>query len=211
MAKQTKNRGAAQRIADPEIITTHTPDEKLLELISSNKKSFLLTEKAEETLMLMRLTRTLFVRYTSRAKVVTKLVDEHDIPERKAWRLVDITPRLFSTVYRESTREFHVDILLEQIQQTRTLAVASQDWKTVSSCDRNYAQAIKDFLGDSQQLKPEDLVLPDVEIGFHPELFKDIPDINSKEYKKIIDNFKKRKDRQEKLQAEDIDYEEVFE
>ncbi|WP_304234784.1 hypothetical protein [Jiulongibacter sediminis] len=211
MAGQTKNRRAAKSIADPEIVTIQTPTERLVELINQNKKKFLMTEKAEDTVTLMRLTRALFVKYSSRGKVVDKLIEDHDIHERKAWRLVDITPRLFTTVYREMSREFHVDILLENIQETRRLAIATQDWKTASSCDRNYAQAIKDFLGDSKQLKPEDLVLPDIEIGFHPELFKDIPPIDSPEYKKIISNFKKRKDRQEKLEAEDIDYEEIFE
>lgn len=211
MARQTKNRGVKESIADPEIVTTQTPSERLVELINQNKKNFLLTEKAEETLTLMRVTRSLFVEYTSRGKVVEKLIEKEGVSERKAWRLVDITPKLFSTVYRESTREFHVDILLEQIQETRRLALATQDWRTVAACDKNYAQVIKDFLGDSRQLKPEDLVLPDIEIGFHPELFKDIPPIDSPEYKKIISNFKKRKDRQEKLEAEDIDYEEIFE
>ena len=194
---------------EPVIITTHSAD-KLTELILSDKKNFLLTEKVEDMLALMRLTRNLYCEFGSRSKVVSELVENHSVKEYKAWKLVDLTPRLFSTVYRETSREFHVDIHLEKIEETRELAKKAEDFKTMAICDSNRAHAIEKFLGSAQQLKPEDLILPDVEIGFHPELFEDIPDIKSIEYKNIIKAFQKRKEVQRKLSIVDIDYEETF-
>jgi DNA-directed RNA polymerase subunit F len=195
---------------DPLIISTSTPSERLVEIINQDKRQYLLTEKVEEMLEHMRLTRNLFVKYGARAKVVTKLIEKHGIPERTAWKLVDITPKLFSTVYREVSREFHVDIHLEKIEETRRKALADGDFRTAAACDTNRHNAIKEFLGTSEALKPEDLVLPDVEFGFHPEFFKNVPD-GGPELEKIISAFKKEKEVSKKLEFENIDYEEVFE
>jgi len=195
---------------DPLIITTRTPSEKLVEIINQDKRQYLLTEKVEEMLGLMRLTRNLFVKYGARAKVVTKLVEKHGIAERTAWKLVDITPKLFSTVYREVSREFHVDIHLEKIEETRRLALEQEDFRTAAQCDTNRHNAIKEFLGTSEALKPEDLVLPGVQIGYHPDLFKGVPE-GGPELEAILEAFKKEKELSKKLELNDIDYEEVFE
>lgn len=198
-------------VKQPDIVTTKTAQERLISLINDNKSSFLLTEKAEEMLEHMRLTRNLFITYTSRSKVVSKLIEEHNFASRTAWRLVEITPQLFSIVYRDYSREFHVDIHLQKIEETRALAIEANDFKTAAACDANRAAAIREFMGSAQMLKPQDLELPPIEFAFRPELFNDIPPVDSPEFATIISNFKKRKVIKDKIEARDVDYEEIKE
>lgn len=195
---------------EPTIITTKTRNEKLTELILENKREYLLSETVEETLIQMNQVRALFVEWGSRSKVVEKLV-EAGMKLRTAWQYVDITPRLFATVPQELSRDFWVDIHFEKIEKTYRLAEVAGDHKAMALCDRNRAVAIEKFTGDNKAIDQSKLRLPDVITAFHPEWFPEIPPIGSQEYEMLLMQFKKRKDRIDKMQIIDIDFEEQYE
>lgn len=204
----TKNT-SGQPTVDPDIITQKTPLDELTNIILSDKRNYLVTKSVEEQLQLMAKVRDLFVTYSSRGKVVAELVKREKVKESTAWKLVEITPRLYSIYLQPLTLGFHVDIHLQKIEETWRIARELGDARAMAAADKNRAQAIKEFCGTKEIINQDELHLPDVEIGFHPELFKDIPDINSNEYQLMIAAFRKRKDQRERQEDQYTDYEEI--
>lgn len=209
MALKTKN--STKRVADPVVITTNTPSNRMIEVILSNKREYLLSETAESTLEMMSEVRKLFVKWGSRAKVVKKLRDKYpNIDESTAWRYVLITPQIMAIVPQESTRNFWVDIHMEKIEETYQAAKEAGDPKAMAMCNRDRAIAIEKFCGTKEAIDPSKLVLPDVIAGFHPEWFKDVPMVDTPEYEMLIQQFKTTNDRRNKMQILDIDFEEIY-
>ena len=206
-----KNKNGAKQVGNPKIVTAHTSREKLLDIILSNKREFLLSETAEDTFMMMQITRELFVEYGSRTKVVEKMKERFPaLQESTLWRYVFVTPQIFATIPQEATRNFWVDIHLEKIERTYRQAEELGDAKAMAMADRNRANAIEKFCGTKEGIDPSMLNLPDVIAAFHPEWFKDVPAIDSAEYEMLITQFKTSNDRRKKMQVVDIDYEEMF-
>lgn len=209
MATKTKN--STKRVADPVVVTTNTPSHKMLEVILSNKREYLLSKTAEDTLAMMNKVRDLFVKYGSRAKVVRKLIEQMpEIDESTAWRYVLITPQVMAVVPQESTRNFWVDIHMEKIEETYQAAKDAGDTKAMAMCNRDRAVAIEKFCGTKEAIDPSKLNLPDVIAGFHPEWFKDVPMVDTPEYEMLIQQFRTTNDRRNKMQILDIDYEELY-
>lgn len=200
-----------QTTVDPELISQKTSLDELTNIILSDKRNFLVSSSVEEQLQLMAKVREYFFTYSSRGRVVQELVKREKVKESTAWKLVELTPRLYSTYLQPLALNFWVDIHLQKIEETRRMAKELGDTRAMAQADKNRHQAIKDFCGTKEIIDQSKLRLPDVEIGFHPELFKDIPDINSKEYQQIISAFRKRKDLKERQEIQDIDYEDVDE
>lgn len=206
----TKNTSGEMQV-EPEFISQKTPLDELTNIILSDKRNFLVTKSVEEQLQLMAKVREYFFTYSSRGRVVEELVKREKVKESTAWKLVELTPRLYSTYLQPLALNFWVDIHLQKIEETRRMAKELGDTRAMAAADKNRHQAIKDFCGTKEIIDQSKLHLPDVEIGFHPELFKDIPDINSKEYELIISAFRKRKDQRDRQEAQDIDFEDVTE
>lgn len=198
---------ARETKVDPELISQKTSLDELTNIILSDKRNYLVSPSVEEQLRLMAKVREYFFTYSSRGRVVAELVKRENVKESTAWKLVEITPRLYGTYLQPLALNFWVDIHLQKIEETRRMAMELGDTRAMAQADKNRHQAIKDFCGTKEIIDQTKLHLPDVEIGFHPELFKDIPDINSKEYGQIIAAFRKRKDLRDRQEAQDIDYE----
>lgn len=194
---------------DPTIVSQKTPLEEMAQIILSDK-TYLVTKSVEDQLVLMSITRDYFVKYSSSARVVKELVDKHKISDSTAWKLVRLTPKIFSIYLQEIGRNFLVDIHLQKVEETYRIAKEMNDPKSMALADRNRHAAIKDFCGTNSVIDQSKLHLPDVQTGFHTELFKDIPDINSAEYHKIMDGFRNRKDKKKRMEEEEFtDYEEI--
>jgi hypothetical protein len=194
---------------NPIIVTQKTPKEQMAQIVLSDK-SFLVSKTVEEQLILMSVARDYYVKYNAASRVVKELQANQGLSIDSAWSIANITPRIYAIFLQPLTRDFLVDIHLEKIEETRRIAREMGDAKSMAMCDKNRHAAIEKFCGTKELINQSELHLPDVEVGFHPELFKVIPDINSLEYMKIIEGFKKRKVTQKRLEeAEDTDYEEI--
>lgn len=194
---------------EPKIVTQKTPREAMMKILLSDK-AFIISASLEEQLILMSKAREYFVKYNSSARVVKELMKNENLSDDKAWAITNITPRVYSIFLQPLTRDFLVDMHLEKIEETRRLARELNDPKSMAMSDKNRQMAIEKFCGTKELINQEELHLPDIEVGFHPELFKDIPDINSSEYLKIIEGFKRRKSAQKRLEeAEDTTFEDV--
>ncbi|MEH0153729.1 hypothetical protein V6R21_19975 [Limibacter armeniacum] len=103
-------------------------------------------------------------------------------------------------------RNYHVSILMENIKQTRDMAVVDEDLKTMATCDANLTKLIEKFMGDKETVDPEQLQPPKPLLVFDPALLgKKLPDDQE-----LMRQLKELK-RVPKLDAdiEDTDYEEI--
>ncbi|GAB2648595.1 hypothetical protein GCM10027035_47930 [Emticicia sediminis] len=201
MAKRNKN------IKDTvEVVTQKTPEKIMLDLILSDEKQYLFTDSAEQQLLEMHMVRELFLDHGSRSEVVNILHKEHGYSLSSAWKAVTVTPQIFATIPQELSRAFWVDIHLQKIETTWKTAKELGDAKSMALADKNRDAAIEKYLGTNQMIDQSKLHLPDVEIGFHPELFKDVYDLGLDGLTKLKEAFSRRKKIQREREIQDIDY-----
>lgn len=130
-------------------------------------------------------------QYGSRIKVVTILQNLYGINDSEAYQLYSDTQVIFNTE-KKDTRNFHVDILLGYIVETRNKAMAAKDFKTVAVCDKNYYSVIKDFFGTEDKPDYAKLQPPEFVMGFFPNTLN-TPLPNTKELAKQVQELLKVK------------------
>jgi len=201
MAKSNKN------IKDKvEVVSQKTPEKIMLDLILSDEKTYLFTDSAEQQLIEMHMIRELFLDHGSRSEVVNILHNEHGYSLSSSWKAVTVTPQIFATIPQELSRAFWVDIHLQKIETTWKTAKTEGDARSMALADKNRDAAIEKYLGTNQMIDQSKLHLPDVEIGFHPELFKDVHDLGMDGLAKLREAFGRRKKIQREREIQDIDY-----
>lgn len=113
--------------------------------------------------------------YGSRRKVATMLqrLDAYTSmgasSQATAYRDIQDAIEVFGTQSRNS-RDFYVDRLFEMMYSTREKAIAADDLKTAAACEKNIADAIKNFLGAKEAVDWSKLLPPRILVGFMPEL-----------------------------------------
>lgn len=205
MAAKNKNK------QDLKLISQKTPDEVLLETILSDEKQYLFSASAEQQLIDMHQIREMFFNHGSRSKVVEELVKENGWSYANAWKAVTVTPQIFATIPQSLTRAFWVDLHLQKIEKTWKTALELGDARSMALSDKNRDAAIEKYLGTNQMIEMDKLHLPDVEYGYHPELFKDVNDLGEGGLEQLLQSFRRKKKIQQERQILDIDYEAIHE
>lgn len=113
--------------------------------------------------------KDLIRQYKSRLKVIPILMNGYEITEKKAYEIYQDTEIIFN-VDKKDKRNFHIDILMADIAETRNKAMAAKDFKTVAACDKNYHNLLKDFFGTEERPDYSKLQPVQVNIGFYPEI-----------------------------------------
>lgn len=137
-----------------------------------------LSDKQKEKLNNCIKCAELIRQYGSRQKVVPMLqnmvkIGEKMISQREAYLLFDDTQHIFN-VSQKDRRDFHLDILLGDIKETRQKAIAAKDFKTAAACDKNYKDLIADFYGTEETPDYSKIQPVPIFLGMYPELLKTI-------------------------------------
>lgn len=198
----TKNKHQKDSV---KIITQKTAQSILLETILSDEKGYLFSASAEAQLLEMHQIREIFVKYGSRSKVIDILM-EQGYNYQTALKAVTVTPEIFATIPQSLTRDFWVDIHMQKIEHTYSIAQEIGDAKAMALCDKNRDAAIEKYMGTNQMIDQSKLHLPNVEIGFHPELFKDVNELGEAGLEQIKNAFRRRKKIQQEREIIDVDY-----
>lgn len=194
------------------IITQKTSEEILIKAIQDDR-TFLLSEKVEETLLIFQQVRSLWIKYGSQDKVIRVLQKPpYSMDYKKAWEYASKCPSLFSCVATSITRQFYIDIHLEKIETTWRMAQAIGDVKSMAAADKNRATAIEKFLGTNKAIDKDLLRLPDIVASFHPEWFPNIPPMDSAEFLKIQRLYSQKKARQRKIElmSEEVEFDDII-
>lgn len=137
----------------------------LLGDVPANKLSKKLQLKLERLYACDNLIR----QYGSRPRVIrmmiTRFTDEYKkinrtYSRRTAESDYSATQQIFGTLCKHDIN-YHVDILLERIAETRHLAKITQNATAMTRCDSNYKDTIKEFMGDKDVPDYEQIQIPD--------------------------------------------------
>ncbi|WP_338765946.1 hypothetical protein WAF17_02720 [Bernardetia sp. ABR2-2B] len=167
-----------------------------LDSLTDNQKR--LYERCEEA-------KDLIHKWKSRSKVVPMLVKKFKITTTDAYVLYNNTQIIFGEHVKNNSKPFFVDILLEQIFEVYRLAQEKNDLKEMNAANKQLQVAIEKFFPETDALLPEDINVPAIMMGFHPEILgMNLPtEVElQKKVSRILD-FKKKK------QTEYTDFEEI--
>lgn len=133
-----------------------------------------LTAEQKETLKNCTICADLIRQHGSRLKVIPMLqksilIKGKMITDRQAFKIFEQTQYIFNTD-KSDRRDFHVDILLGYIVETRNKAIAAKDFKTAAACEKNYHQLIVDFYGTEEKPDYRKLQPPTILVGFYPKM-----------------------------------------
>lgn len=129
-----------------------------------------LTAALEEKLKRLQIVADLLAKHGQRI-VVTKLMRlwPTECSQATAYRLIEEAQDVFTPKVLHE-RGFYVDNLLNDVRQTRAMAVAALDLKTMAACDKNIATIIEKFMGTNEALPIDKLQPPRMLFAFTPEL-----------------------------------------
>ena len=139
-------------------LNTHSEAELLALYLTGKLDIIKLSDKMQEKLTRLEVCRDLYFKLKSRAKVIKEMLmitwhnasgEAYKLSKPQVYRDFDDAIELFNITTNVAGLNFHLDILLKNINETREKAIQDRDWKTAAVCDKNYATAIEKFLGDT--------------------------------------------------------------
>ena len=191
----------------PVLLTQKTDKKTVIEILADEGKNFIFSDSLEQEFEMIYRAMEAFKTTSSSGKTIKVLIDEFSLNHVSARLVFDKMSELYSTVNREYLRPLMIEKLFEDIAETRKIAKEEGSAGAMAKADENLHKAILDFLGTNKAIDKSKLKLPDVVCLLMPELFPDVPAIDSVEFQKIIADFNTRK---VKRQKEEFDqYEEV--
>ena len=113
-----------------------------------------------------RVIRMMVTRFTDEYKKIRKTYSR-----RTAESDYSATQSIFGTLCKHDIN-YHVDILLDRIAETRHLAKITQNSTALARCDANYKDAIKEFMGDKDVPDYEQIQIPDQVFVPDPKLLE---------------------------------------
>jgi len=128
-----------------------------------------LTKPQEKKLERWDFCDSLIRLYKSRQKVINMMVNKFEIGKATALRDYYATQQVYGSNFSHN-REYHVDLLLEEIAETRAVAKATQNATAMARCDANKASAIEKFMGDKDTPDYDKIQPRDVLLTFDPTL-----------------------------------------
>lgn len=199
----------AKNKGKPILFTQQTPTEQVYQAVVEEGRKFIFSNSVEQEFEMMKRAKEIFQTTSSVSKTILVLSKEFDITSMNARKVFDRMGEVFPAVNRERYRDLMIDAHFEYIKRAMNVAEGSKDAFAMAKCAEINAKAIEQFLGTNSAIDQSKLHLPDVLPGFRHEWFKDVPAIDTPKYIQIINDFRQRKDRKNRLEAQDIDYEEI--
>lgn len=177
-------------------LTTHSDADQIM-LFLQGKKAAKLSPKLEEKLKRLFRCADLIKVHGTRRVVCPLLVNIYKVVDldyslATAYRDFEETEIVFGSTPR-SNLDFYLDINLGHIMETREMAKAKKDVKTMAACDKNESALLKEHFGTKDAFPIEEIQPPVFLLGFYPEQTGiKVPEDWEKRAKEIIKT-KKRK------------------
>jgi len=151
-------------------VTTQSDQDLFFRKISNPEdESIVLSEKQQEKLDRMYVCKELIDKRISRTKVIPKLMNQCNISQAQAYKIYADTIAVFDQVSESKGRDIWVDILLGNIMETRNKALAKDDLKVVSMCDKLFKETIAEFFGGAEAQKYRDIQPPNISFVYSPD------------------------------------------
>ncbi len=194
-----------QRAPNKVLSTKTITEDVLVQFLMNKLERTDLTDKLQEYVENMRTCAKLIRKYGSRLKVEPMLEKLFAISPRTARTLYDRTTRLYRKDQPPLDREFWIDIHLGDVRKGIKKALKDGDIKAYASLMRIQHEIIKDFMGTNDAAMYEQFEMPELELAFTPEIFKNnsLPEDLDAQIEKL------KKSKKYKERGEYVEYEEV--
>lgn len=147
-----------QRQTDEDIIINYLTSDGEVKLTKPQQKKLERWDFADDCIR----------HYNTRYKVVKMIVGKFGVSKATATKDYYSTMNVFGSTFRHN-RDYHLDILLQQIAETRKMAKATGNAMAMARCDANYQNAMEKFMGDKDAVDYSDINLDFVQLAFAPE------------------------------------------
>jgi hypothetical protein len=141
-------------------LTTHTEEDVFILYLQQKIELKEMSEKLQERFKRLQQCRDYTKQYLTRTKVVPMMMTDFGISEAQAYRDYNSTVKVFNLAIDNDGRDFYVDILLGNINETRTLARIAKDFKTMEKSDKNFLLAIDKFFGNNLAKIYDEIQMP---------------------------------------------------
>lgn len=136
--------------------------------------------------------------------VAKRIMEKKGISKTQAFRDIEETTRIYNSISRKQYigRDFHISNLLSDITKHYHRCITAKNYATAEKCLRDRAEILAKFYGGYEAGLYDDLQMPDVKLGFFPDLTNvEVPD----NYLEIIErSLAKKKKRALYLDEDDI-------
>lgn len=154
------------------LLTTQTDADQLILFLQGKKKGEL-SPKLEEKLKRLSRTADLINAHGAKRKVCHMLVNiykvlDQDYSLQTAYRDYDDAQLVFGAT-SSFNRDFALDLLIGQITETREMAKAKKDPKTMAACEKNMSTLIEKHFATKDAFPIEEIQPPVFLLGFYPE------------------------------------------
>ena len=111
--------------------------------------------------------------------VAKRLMSKYMFSNNQAFRLIEDTTKIYNTIARKQYigRDFHISNLLSDITKHYHRCVRAGNLATAEKCLRDRGEILHKFYGGYEAGLYDDLQMPNVKLGFFPELTNvEVPD-----------------------------------
>ena len=183
-------------------LNTQTEVEVLALYLSGKLSIVKISDKLQERLTRLETCRDIYHQKRDKYKTVESLMmlswskangEKYTISQSTAYRDFDDMVELFGVIFKTGGLNFHLNILLSNIEETRKKALIDHDWRTAAACDKNYIAAMEKFFSNQDAEKYKSLQPPVIMTDFIPEQSKvKLPDDWEAQVKRLIEKKKNK-------------------
>ncbi len=173
-------------VAPPKVLNQKTDDETIVSYLIENDGNVSISAALREKLKRYEFCSDELRKNPSWFFVAKRMMEKYGLSENQAFRDVESTTRIYNTISRKQYigRDFHISNLLSDVMKLYNKCIKSKDFKTAEKILRNRSNILSTFYGGFEAGLYQDLQLPNIKIGFFPELTNvEVPE----DWKEIIE------------------------
>jgi hypothetical protein len=196
----------AKNLTDDDIILNYLLDKK-----DEHGKAYTLSKPQEAKLERLFDCDALAKSYPKKHDVLNMMVSKYkhiyegNYSKRVAINDYNSCMYIFGSTARHN-RQYHVDLLLSRISETREIARIAGNATAMAACDKNYAAVVEKFMGEKETPEFDTLQVPDHIFVFDPALLPNKTNIDEQELNRRMEKLKQVKPASH---IQDIGFEEV--
>lgn len=152
-------------------LSLRTDVEKIILHLRGELPHTKLSPALEEKLRRLKRTAELIEKYGGMKKVIPVLQELYEISFATARRLYIEAQEAFGAV-THFNRQFHVDTYIQMLVEGANLAKNAGDYRSYSALMDRYKDAIREFMGTTDEEMYRQIQIPPFQVGFFPEVLK---------------------------------------
>jgi hypothetical protein len=152
-------------------LSLRTDVEKIILHLRGELPNTKLSPALEEKMRRLKRASELIEKYGGMKKVIPVLQELYDISFATARRLYIEAQEAYGAV-THFNKQFHIDTYIQMLLEGANQAKAAGDFRSYSTMMDRYKDAIKEFMGTTDEEMYKQIQIPPFQVGFFPEVLK---------------------------------------